>query len=73
MAELVSITVLAQDGKTQVTEVINLDWVTAIRPIDENWCTVMMTDGIHSGPMTVLGTPTAIASRPRLTHKGPEF
>jgi hypothetical protein len=73
MAELIEITALAQDGKTQVTQVINLDWVVDIRPIDQNWSSVTISDGAHSAPLTVLGTPSVIASYPRLTHKGAGF
>jgi hypothetical protein len=61
MAELITITL--SDGKT---EIINLDYVMRIQPIDEKTSSIAMTDGSRTGPMAVRGNPAQIASAHRI-------
>jgi hypothetical protein len=60
MAELITITL--PDGKT---EVINLDYVMKIEPVDRDQSSITMTDGLKRDVMLAKGSPGQIATAPR--------
>ena len=61
MAELISVTLT--NGRA---EVINLDYVVKIQPIDEQTSAITMTDGVNISQWAAEGVPSQIAVAPRL-------
>ena len=50
-------------------EIINVDYVVRILPLDEHTCSIMITEGTRSVPIAVKGTPTQIATARRIFGK----
>ena len=64
MAELISVTLTNGEG-----EIINVDYVVRILPLDEHTCSIMIAEGTRIVPIAVKGTPTQIATARRMFGK----